>query len=1237
MKQLLTNYTYNPSTTTLSFTNQSIPGQNVLLVAAKGTVLYSLADGVGYSAYTQGTTSTLTLQPLPTGLTLDSNSKFTIYYDDGVVAQNAPGAVTATGSGNFIATQSTAGSLNATVIGSGNFTATQPTAASLNATVIGSGNFTATQSTAANLNATVVQGTAANLKATALISDGTNSAAVKGASTAAATTDPALVVSVSPNTPVKLDAGANTIGNVKITDGTNTAKVVSGYQSAANDPALVVALSPNSPVVLGAGGNSGNDVIGTVSVLGVSNTVTVEGVSTGVPMPVTGNTNVDIVQTFTMNTTATGNSANPTISTVNKSVVVFQVIKKGSAGTIASYTLYPEISMDGINFVAVNYTLFPAGTTGSGNITEATALPILGEVNCSGYNTFRLRLISFVGGANPQLTVTLNASRGARSVTIDSSLPAGSSTIGKVRLTDGTNTATVKGASANAVASDLALVVSVSPNTAVKLDAGTNAIGTVKLSDSTNSAAIKGPGSPAQNTDSALVVAISPGTPVKLDVGTNTIGSVKLTDGTNSAAVKAASTAAVVTDPAMVVAVSPGTPVKLAGNNSANLVGSVVVAADSGGTDLSTLNTSLTSISTAISNLIDLSTTIWVDNTTNPNSFYVRREKTQGGSITVSWENPDGSVATPQVSKLTSVAASPGILVDSATFTVTTTGASGAGYSVGDIIIHSYGIDSSETTPSVAFNIWFNATTGATISAPTNPAHYTSAAGMSVTGNVALNAGASGGANVIGTVLIQGGNTTALKVDGSAVTQPISGNINTDTTNTGAITALGGTASITLASATSVTFSLVAVNGTFTGLNLIPELSIDGGTNWYTTNYTTVSTGVSANYITAGQLPLSAQVNCAGYTNFRLRATVFTSTATPQVNATFIATRNPGNISLASGNNNIGIVKLDTGVNTIGSVKLTDGTNVPAVKAASTAALTTDPALVVSVSPNTSVKLDSGTNSGTNIIGTVIANAGANLNTSGLALEAGGNLASINTYTNQINNKTPALGQTTMALSTPVVIASNQAAVPVSLSALPVLAAGTNAIGSITNTSFAATQSTAANLNATVVGSGSFTAAQSTAANLNATVVGSGSFTAAQSTAANLKATALISDGTNSAAVKAASTAAVATDPALVVAVSPNNTVSVSNATVTIAEYTTALTAGTASTIFTSKTNRKYLAVQNTSQYPMYLRIDGTAAIGTGFYLAPYGGSYIADGFSVPNGSVSLICASVGTYYAIQG
>jgi hypothetical protein len=55
----------------------------------------------------------------------------------------------------------------------------------------------------------------------------------------------------------------------------------------------------------------------------------------------------------------------------------------------------------------------------------------------------------------------------AENVVVTGSLPAGSNTIGSVKITDGTNTETVKAASTAAVATDTALVVAVSPNNVV--------------------------------------------------------------------------------------------------------------------------------------------------------------------------------------------------------------------------------------------------------------------------------------------------------------------------------------------------------------------------------------------------------------------------------------------------------------------------------------------------------------------------------------------------------------------------------------------------------------------------------------------------------------------------------------------------------------------------------------------------------------------------------------------------
>jgi len=99
------------------------------------------------------------------------------------------------------------------------------------------------------------------------VSDGTNgTVAVKVASTGAANADQALVVSLSPNSPIALQLGGSTgkwgglnlagvnAGYVAIVDSTgsllNPAVKAASTAAIATDPALVVALSPNTPLLL---------------------------------------------------------------------------------------------------------------------------------------------------------------------------------------------------------------------------------------------------------------------------------------------------------------------------------------------------------------------------------------------------------------------------------------------------------------------------------------------------------------------------------------------------------------------------------------------------------------------------------------------------------------------------------------------------------------------------------------------------------------------------------------------------------------------------------------------------------------------------------------------------------------------------------------------------------------------------------------------------------------------------
>ena len=126
------------------------------------------------------------------------------------------------------------------------------------------------------------------------------------------------------------------------------------------------------------------------------------------------------------------------------------------------------------------------------------------------------------------------------------------------------------------------------------------------------------------------------------------------------------------------------------------------------------------------------------------------------------------------------------------------------------------------------------------------------------------------------------------------------------------------------------------------------------------------------------------------------------------------------------------------------------------------------------------------------------------------------------TFTSRINT----FGQKTMANSTPVVISSDQSAITITGS--------TTVSGTVTSN-----QGTA-----------------NTLANRWPVIITDGTNTQPTGDIVDRAIFHKITDGTNTATVKAASTAAVATDPALVVAISPNNTVSVSGVADTTASGT---------------------------------------------------------------------------------
>lgn len=178
---------------------------------------------------------------------------------------------------------------------------------------------------------------------------------------------------------------------------------------------------------------------------------------------------------------------------------------------------------------------------------------------------------------------------------------------------------------------------------------------------------------------------------------------------------------------------------------------------------------------------------------------------------------------------------------------------------------------------------------------------------------------------VAGTLMAQVTAANALKVDGSAVTQPVS---LTSTTITG---------SVTVAQATAA-----SLNATVVGTGTFAVQAAQSGT-WNITNVSgTVSLPTGA--ATSALQPTNAAIGSttSGQTGPLVQGAVTTSVPTYTT-----AQTNP--------------LSLDTSGRLRSASWITDGTNIAAVKAASTTPLATDPAFVVSLSPNSAGIIGTGT------------------------------------------------------------------------------------------------------------------------------------------------------------------------------------------------------------------------------------------------------------------------------------
>jgi hypothetical protein len=222
------------------------------------------------------------------------------------------------------------------------------------------------------------------------ITDGTNTAAVKAASTAAVATDPALVVAISPNnTILTSNASVGATGSappasatyIGAFDGTNLVGLrlkPASTAAVAADPSLVVALSPNSPIPTGA------NVIGAVTQSGTWSVTATQATA--------ANLNATVVQTTAANLNATvtgsGTGGTPaagvvTIQGISTMTPVITTEKRSSTSAVTSVAS----SVTNVNLLAANANRIGALITNDG--TQVLFVKLGTTASATSY-TYRL-------------------------------------------------------------------------------------------------------------------------------------------------------------------------------------------------------------------------------------------------------------------------------------------------------------------------------------------------------------------------------------------------------------------------------------------------------------------------------------------------------------------------------------------------------------------------------------------------------------------------------------------------------------------------------------------------------------------------------------------------------------------------------------------------------------------------------------------------------------------------------
>jgi len=122
-------------------------------------------------------------------------------------------------------------------------------------------------------------------------------------------------------------------------------------------------------------------------------------------------------------------------------------------------------------------------------------------------------------------------------------------------------------------------------------------------------------------------------------------------------------------------------------------------------------DTSLQQILSAIKASVDITSLVWFDPSSSTSVYYIRRETINEGTglPNVTWEDINGASVTLTSNVINRLQAISNLQNVSSKSLVYTAIADGTGYLTGDILVHTFGIDTLTTPQSLLYSFWFNA------------------------------------------------------------------------------------------------------------------------------------------------------------------------------------------------------------------------------------------------------------------------------------------------------------------------------------------------------------------------------------------------------------------------------------------------------------------------------------------------------------------------------------------------